>query len=93
MWDEPLPDQQNGPIVGYTVQLMNIDSMDAVETTFTYGNDTTIIIDSLVPYTNYEWRVACQTVAGTGPFSGSVIQQTLPDGIYIYLFMYDAVTV
>ena len=80
MWDEPPPDQQNGPIIGYTVQVMRVDSTDSIEA-FTYDNDTSIIIDSLVPYTNYEWRVAGQTVAGTGPFSSIVIQQTLQDGI------------
>ena len=80
MWNEPPPAQQNGPIIGYTIQVMRVDSTDSIEA-YTYDNDTSIIIDSLVPYTNYEWRVAGQTVAGTGPFSSPVIQQTLQDGI------------
>ena len=80
MWNEPPPDQQNGPIIGYTVHVMRVDSEDSIEA-FTYNNETTITIDSLVPYTNYEWRVAGQTVAGTGPFSSAVIQQTFQDGI------------
>ena len=78
MWDEPPLDQQNGPIIGYSVQVMRVDSADSIEI-FTHDNDTTIT--ELIPYTNYEWRVAGQTVAGIGPFSSIVIQQTLPDGI------------
>ena len=84
MWDELPSDQQNGPIIGYTVQVMRIDSVDTNET-FTHNNSTTIIINELVPYTYYEWRVAAQTVAGTGPFSSTVIQQTFPDGIKHYI--------
>ena len=78
MWDEPLCHQQNGPIIGYSVQVMKANSADSIED-FTHVNYTTIT--DLVPYTNYEWRVAGQTVAGIGPFSGTVTQQTLPCGI------------
>ena len=75
LWTEPLATDQNGLIRQYTVQVIRVDSVDSIEA-FTYD------IDSLVPYTNYEWRVAGQTVTGTGPFSSIVIQQTLQDSIY-----------
>ena len=77
MWDPPLPEQQNGPIVAYSVRLLRVDN-DTTEQFDT--NSTTITVDQLVPYTSYEWMVAAQTIAGTGPFSSPVIEPTLPDG-------------
>ena len=76
-WDLPLLDQQNGPIVGYSVRVTRVNNGDIFEWD---TNNTVVTIDSLVPYTLYEWRVAAQTIAGTGPFSSPVTEQTLPDG-------------
>lgn len=77
MWDPPPLEQQNGPIVNYSVSVMRVGNGDVFEWD---ANNTTVIIDSLIPYTLYEWRVAAQTIAGTGPYSSPVTEQTLPDG-------------
>ena len=54
--------------------------MDNGDITFFQVTATTLGVDSLAPYTTYEWRVAAKTSAGTGPFSTAVIEQTLQDG-------------
>ena len=77
MWELPLLEQQNGPIVGYYVRVTRVHSGDILEWD---TNSTVVTVDSLVPYTLYEWRVAAQTIAGTGPLSSPVTEQTLPDG-------------
>ena len=77
MWVIPLPEQQNGPIVGYTVRVVRVDNGDTVEFDTT---NTTLMVDSLVPYTSYEWTVAARTSVGTGPFSSPVTERTLQDG-------------
>ena len=51
------------------------DTIDELDT-----NSTAITVDLLIPYTLYEWMVAAQTIAGTGPFSNLLFEQTLPDG-------------
>ena len=76
-WDLPLPEQQNGPIVGYTVRVVRVNGGN---TTDFATNSTMLVVPSLDPYTLYEWRVAAETVLGTGPFSGPLTVQTLPDG-------------
>ena len=78
-WSDPLPDQQNGPIVGYLVMLVRVGTGDTTQFSVTA---TTLEVGSLVPYTTYEWRVAAETTAGTGPFSSPLTEQTLPDGMY-----------
>ena len=77
MWYPPLMEHQNGPIEGYSVRVNRVDNGDIFEWD---TNSTIMTVDSLVPYTLYEWRVAAQTIAGTGPFSSPVTEQTLPDG-------------
>ena len=86
MWDLPQLEQQNGPIVGYSVRVTRVDSGDIFEWD---TNSTVVTIDSLVPYTLYEWRVAAQTIAGTGPFSNPLTEQTLPDGKYLMMLSTD----
>ena len=76
-WDGPLQEQQNGPIVGYSVRVVRVSDSS---TTDIHTNDTMLRVDSLDPYTLYEWRVAARTIAGTGPYSNPVVEQTLPDG-------------
>ena len=56
--------------------------MDNGHITFFDVTGTTLEVDSLAPYTTYEWRVAAKTSVGTGPFSTAVIEQTLQNGIY-----------
>jgi hypothetical protein len=76
IWSEPLPEEQNGPIVRYIVRIMRVGSSDATEFN---TSSTRLQVDSLVPYTFYEWQVAAQTNSGSGPFSSPVTEQTLPD--------------
>ena len=77
-WAAPSLDQQNGPIVGYSVRLVRVDNGNT--TFFDVTTGTVLQVNSLVPYTTYEWSVAAQTNAGTGLFSSAVFEQTLPDG-------------
>ena len=76
-WDGPLLEQQNGPIVGYSVRVVRVDDSSMTDI---HTNDTMLRVDSLDPHTLYEWRVAARTITGTGPYSSPVVEQTLPDG-------------
>ena len=86
MWDPPLPEQQNGPIVTYTIVIVTVETAESQFTT----NDTNLILNSLMPYTTYEWTVAAHTTAGMGPFSSPATVRTSPDGKWVFLVFYHA---
>lgn len=74
-WDPPPEDEQNGVIVGYTVQLRRPGSVAVLRNTTATHYEFT----SLVANTRYEVRVAARTSAGTGvysSFSGAFLTPT-----------------
>ena len=81
MWDPPSPEQQNGPIVTYTIVIVTVETAESLQLT---TNDTNLILDSLIPYTTYEWTVAAHTTVGMGPFSSPATVRTSPDGKCIF---------
>ncbi|XP_078575862.1 uncharacterized protein LOC144861738 isoform X2 [Branchiostoma floridae x Branchiostoma japonicum] len=77
-WEPPA--ETNGEIINYTVQYGASDSCNvtAVHHQVTTSNDsTTAVIEDLVPYTNYTFRVRGATSAGGGDFSDCSIAWTL----------------
>ena len=87
MWDPPSLEQQNGPIVTYTIVIVTAETAESLQFTTV---DTNIILDSLMPYTTYEWTVAAHTTAGMGPFSSPATVRTSPDGKWVFLVFYHA---
>ena len=76
-WEPPLPENRNGIITSYTIQLHEI----VTGQTFLIqreANHTELLIDSLHPYYEYNVSIAAETVA-VGPFSESQTVRTLED--------------
>ena len=72
-WDSLPPEEQNGIILGYVINITDINSGD-VQQVFADTNNHTV--DSLSPYTTYVCIVAAYTSAGTGPVSVEISVQT-----------------
>jgi len=65
-WNPPPVDQQNGPIIQYSIQLTRLDNDEA----FDYDTDQLYAtLSSLVPNSVYSVMVRARTTAGYGPAS------------------------
>ena len=78
VWEPPSPEDQNGLIVGYTI---NITDLETGERYQCLSTSTNITIGSLTPFTTYICIIAARTNIGIGPFSTVVTVQTLEDGV------------
>ena len=76
-WDPPLLDGQNGEIIGYVINLTEVETEEMFQLV---SAENTSTIDSLSPYTNYISVIAAATSAGVGTFSTPLTFQTLEDG-------------
>ena len=76
-WDVPPSADQNGPILGYFV---NVTAVKNAESFSLVSNETTFTINSLLPYSNYSCSVAAYTSAGMGPFGELVFAETQQAG-------------
>ena len=76
-WGDVLCDQRNGEITGYQVNYTSTSDDGIVNVT---GNQTSVTLNGLQPYTDYSVSVAAMTVNGTGPFSTPVTNKTLFTG-------------
>ena len=73
-------EDQNGPLIGYVVQLTEITS----RTTWTnFTNGTAFQWRSLHPHYTYQSRVAARTLAGTGPYTPNTTVSMPQAGIYM----------
>ena len=75
-WQLPLPQDRNGVILGYTVQVTSV--LSRADTTMITTPYTNFTITFLAPYTVYECIVAAYTRIGTGPSSNIVLARTEP---------------
>ena len=76
-WEPPLPEDRNGIITSYTIQLYEIVT-GQTSLIQREGHHTELLIDSLHPYYEYNVSIAAETVA-LGPFSESQTVWTLED--------------
>ena len=76
-WEPPLPDDHNGIITSYTIQLYERVT-GQISLIQREANHTELLIDSLHPYYEYNVSIAAETVA-VGPFSESQTVRTLED--------------
>ena len=67
-WEPPLLEQQNGVILGYTVNIVSDDNSMMFQL---YSDDHATNLSATVfkPYTVYRCAVAAFTTPGTGPYS------------------------
>ena len=77
MWEPPLPEYQNGAIIGY---LINVTLMETEQVYQLYTNDTDLTFDFLQPHDVYTVVIAAETTAGLGPFSTSLLFETKENG-------------
>ena len=79
-WAPPLPDQQNGIIIGY---IINVTILETNETFLLFSNTTSLTVNGLRPFRSYMCIIAAQTSVGTGPYSAVFTVITPQDGIKI----------
>lgn len=89
-WLPPPPQDQNGVIVEYHLIVTLLSTLVSMTH---FSNTTEHVITHLIPYSEYEVRIAALTREGSGPLTQPFIFQTEQDGnvsIYI-LFEVDTV--
>ena len=67
----------NGAITGYFVNVTNVEIGITVQL---FTSSTSLIVDSLEPFTVYAITIAAQTAVGAGPYSMGLSQITMEDG-------------
>ena len=81
------PSRPNGIIVSYSVEVCN-NSLFCFRVN-TSDNATSLMINSLQPFTNYSFAVQASTSVGAGPASESVNTQTFQAGkTFSFLFFF-----
>uniref|UniRef100_UPI00358DFF02 LOW QUALITY PROTEIN: neogenin-like n=1 Tax=Myxine glutinosa TaxID=7769 RepID=UPI00358DFF02 len=78
-WVPPLPEKQNGRIIGYRIRYRRRGRREDVEST--EGQQLWHQITGLERGTQYLFRVTAMTVNGTGPFSDPVTAVTFEDDL------------
>lgn len=76
-WDPPLPEDRNGPITGYLIDVTVVETSETFQLNVT---TTTLRVLELTPYTTYRFTIAASTEVGLGPFSTVYSTQTPEDG-------------
>ena len=81
-WNQPLPEDQNGFIRSYMVNITMSETGQHIQLT---TNSTTITAEGLHPYYNYHISVAAVTIA-IGPYTKIYSLQTPQDGKQMFLY-------
>ena len=76
-WDPPLPEEQNGDIINYIINLTEADSGASFQL---FSTNTSLSVNTLLPFTSYNLLIAASTSVGSGPFSTLLTLQTPQDG-------------
>ena len=77
VWNPPSPEDQNGVIIRYRVNITVLGTMEMYQLLSVNGSITVL---SLRPYTTYIFTIAAETAVGVGPFSGVHTVMTATDG-------------
>ena len=80
MWAPPPEYNQNGIIDRYEIEISDEDNI--VTQYSTNGTTLMLRVIELRPYHTYSCRMAATTRAGSGPFTSTILIQTLEDGKY-----------
>ena len=76
-WDPPPPDQHNGVIIYY---IINVTVQETGQRFQLNSTNTYLSVNNLQPYRNYICVIAAATTVGIGPFSLSFTLVTPQDG-------------
>lgn len=77
-WGPPLPEYRNGDIIGYVVNITNLDNGNVQQLVTAMVSNMTV--SNLMPFTIYVVTISARTAIGMGPFSSVVSVQTIEDG-------------
>ena len=77
-WEKPLENERNGDIVGYAINVTNLDTEQLQQ--ISVGLISNYTFSNLKPFTIYESTISARTSIGLGPYSSSVYVTTLEDG-------------
>ena len=75
-WSQPLPEEQNGIIRSYLVNVTVAETGQRIQLT---TNSTNITATNLHPFYHYHYSVAAVTIA-LGPYTVTHVLQTTQDG-------------
>ena len=92
-WEHPLPIEQNGVIIAYTLTYKGVERDTTSRDVILYSNDTfftNYILSELDEHTNYSISVSASTSVGKGP-SSTLIVVTDQDGELYGLQLFDLV--
>ena len=81
-WEPPLLEQQNGVIVGYTVNIVS-DDYSMMFQLYSDDHATNLSATIFKPYTVYRCAVAAFTTPGIGPYSNEAVILTPEDGKFV----------
>lgn len=81
MWEEVLPVDQNGIIMGYHVFYTPLYTFAGeIKAEMVNTNITILVLENLHEYTDYNISVRAYTRAGAGPYSIAITHTTFQDG-------------
>ena len=79
-WQPPPVDRQNGIILGYFI---NMTELESGRHTQLIANTTLLTVNRLHPFYRYHFVIAAETVIGRGPPSREHLARTLEDGTHV----------
>ena len=85
-WQPVLPEQQNGIIIQYVVNVTTVETGEGFELVSALDKLT---VNSLHPHWTYIFTVSGETGVGVGPPSLAVTASTLEDGKTVVFFIMD----
>ncbi len=89
-WIEVDPLDQNGIITMYDILYIPLQTFDGAigsRTDRVSGSNTSMVLDQLQEYVNYNISIAAYTCVGRGPFSDVITILTLEDGKFKFSHM------
>ena len=79
-WEQPLQEERSGDIVGYTINVTNLNT-ELIQQ-FLVGLISNYTVSNLKPFTIYVSTISARTSIGLGPYSALVYVTTLEDGMF-----------
>ena len=76
-WDPPPDEEQNGVVINYVINVTEAKSGVNFQLSST---NTSLFVNTLQPFTTYNFLIAAATSVGVGPFSRLFTLQTPEDG-------------
>ena len=83
-WQTLKRNDTNGDLVAFAVKLVRLDTSTEIQRNISSSLQS-FIANGLKPYANYSITIAAVNRAGVGPYSTSVVTETLQSGNFPFL--------